>query len=145
VTVPILNVATIEARRNENRSLQRILFRVAALYGLSRHSVEFPLNERESVDSGQISVTIDPDADHSSNVGLINYSDRSLTVRYGVQAVFPGLCELVTRGGHDASLLNPVRIVATDTCTLTSGFTGWHAIGCLDFLPGSLWAGAGGG
>lgn len=59
--------------------------------------------------------------------------------------LFPGLYELIRRGGHDPSLLNPVRVTATDECRLEEDFSGWHALGCLEFLPGSIWAGASGG
>lgn len=52
---------------------------------------------------------------------------------------------MLTSGGHDPSLLNPIRAVATDRCTLTPDLSGWRALGCLDFLPGSYWAGAEGG
>jgi hypothetical protein len=124
---------------------RRVMFRVAALYGLSRASVLMPLNETEFIESGQICVTIDPEADPASNVGLIDYDTHQLRVRYGIQAVFPGLYELVTAGKHDPSLLHPVRAIATDECTVSPDYSGWHAVGCLEFLPGSLWAGAEGG
>jgi len=65
-----------------------------------------------------------------------------LTVRYGGQLVFPGLYELVMGGRFDPGLLHPVRGVATDDCTLTPDLTGWRADGRLQFLPGSIWAGA---
>jgi hypothetical protein len=118
------------------------MFGLRALYGLSPSSIRLPLNERESIDSGQVCVTIDPDADPSCNVGLIDYERGKLTVRYGGQLVFPGLYELVTGGRFDPGLLHPVRGVATDDCTLTSDLSGWRADGRLQFLPGSIWAGA---
>jgi hypothetical protein len=66
-------------------------------------------------------------------------------VRYSGQIVFPGLYHLVRGGGHDPSLLAPVKVTATDRCTLTPDLSGWHAVGCLEFMPGSYWAGAKGG
>ena len=99
------------------------MFGLRALYGLSPSSIRLPLNERESIDSGQVCVTIDPDADPSCNMGLIDYERGKLTVRYGGQLVFPGLYELVMG-------------------TLTPDRAGWRADGRLQFLPGSIWAGA---
>ena len=123
---------------------QQLMFGVRALYGLSRQSVRLPLSDTEAIDSGQVCLSIDPDADPSTNLGIIDYSQCKLTVRYGVQFIFPGLYQLITQGDHDPSLLNPVRGVATDECTLAEDFVGWRAIGCLEFLPGSIWAGADG-
>lgn len=140
-----LTVEAITARHNSSKLTQQVMFRVRALYGLSRQSIQIPLNETEAIKSGQVCVTIDPDADPSSNIGVIDYDQGKLTVRYGIHAVFPGLYQLITRRKHDPSLLNPVRVVATDECTLTPDLSGWRALGCLEFLPGSIWAGAGGG
>jgi len=142
---PVLTLDEVALRREAAQGAERVLFSVKALYGLSRQSVSLPLNESESIESGQICITLDPDADVTSNVGIIDYDLGRLTVRYGAQAVFPGLYKLVTEGRYDSSLLNPVRVTATDQCTLTPDFSGWHAVGCLDFLPGSIWAGAAGG
>jgi len=54
-------------------------------------------------------------------------------------AVFPGLYRLITSGRFDTSLLNPIRANGTDECSLTADYSGWRALGCLRFLPGSLW------
>lgn len=140
-----LTMDAITTRRNSSKLAQQVMFRVRALYGLSHQSIQMPLNETEAIESGQVCVTIDPDADPSSNVGVIDYDQGKLTVRYGIHAVFPGLYQLITQRKHDPSLLNPVRVVATDECTLTPDLFGWRALGCLEFLPGSIWAGAGGG
>jgi len=142
-----MSVALNEIREGPTtpRLAGRVLFRVSNLYGLSQESVRLPLNDTESIESGQVCVTIDPDADASSNLGLIDYQEGRLKVRYGVQVVFPGLYRLVTAGDHDPVLLNPIRAIATDECTLTEDLTGFRALGCLEFLPGSLWAGADGG
>ena len=43
--------------------------------------------------------------------------------------------ELVLNGKHDLSLLGPVRATATDECTVTEDYTGWRALGKMDFLP----------
>jgi hypothetical protein len=140
-----LSVEAVAARRQAPRSAEQVMFAIKALYGLSTHSVRLPLNAWETIDSGQICATIDPDADPSCNKGILNYSTGRLVVRYGVHAVFPGLNRLIVEGRHDPSLLHPVRAVATDDCTLTPDARGWRALGCLDFLPGSIWAGAHGG
>jgi hypothetical protein len=140
-----LTVDLIEQRRAAAKNQECVSFRIHALYGLCSSGIRMPLNEHESIDSGSICVTIDPDADSSSNSGVVNFEKGRLRVKYGAQMVFPGLHELVTTGRYDPSLLHPVRAVATDECTLTEDRSGWHALGCLDFLPGSIWAGAGGG
>ena len=140
-----LTTEAIAARRSRPKLAQQVMFRVRALYGLSRQSIRMPLNKTDAIESGQVCVTIDPDADPSSNIGIIDYDEGNLTVRYGAQVVFPGLYQLITQRQHDPSLLNPVRVVATDECTLTPDLSGWRALGCLEFLPGSIWAGAGGG
>jgi hypothetical protein len=134
----------IDERRKTPEPTQRVIFRVAGLYGLSRESVPFPVSKTESVDSGPVSVTIDPE-NLNANVGMIDYDRCYLRIRYGIHAVFPGMHQLVMSGKHDLSLLGPVRAVATDECQVTPEMTGWRALGCLDFLPGSLWAGASGG
>src|SRR6202040_1125156 len=117
---------------------------VSGLYGLCPEGVVVPLGAASPINSGPVAVTIDPDADPSCNLGMIDFAENKLKVRYGVQAVFPALYDLVISGDHDRGLLNPVRIVATDDCTLTPNLMGWRALGCLDFLPGSAWSGAGG-
>jgi hypothetical protein len=140
-----LTIEEISARRKAPEVVEHVLFRVTAMYGLCREGVSLPLSTEESIDSGPICVTIDPDGDPAGNVGIIDFERRKLRVRYAVQLVFPGLHDLVLGGQHDLALLNPPRAVATDDCTVTGDYTGWHAKGCVDFLPGSLWAGAGGG
>ena len=58
--------------------------------------------------------------------------------------MFPGLYELVHRKEYAPALLHPVRAFATDEYTMNEDRTGFHALGCLELLPGSLWAGAAG-
>jgi len=145
MSLETLTPELVSERRHALKSIRRVTFRVTALYGLSRESVALPLNETEFLQSGQVCITIDPDSDMSGNVGIIDYETAKLTVRYNAQIVFPGLYDLITRGQYDASLLNPVRVTATDECTVLPDLTGWRALGCLEFLPGSLWSGAGGG
>jgi hypothetical protein len=140
-----LTAEEIAARRGRQDAPDRVLFRVSALYGLSRGSVRLPLNRTESIESGQVCVTIDPEADPSGNIGMIDFTRRTLRVRYGCQVIFPGLHDLVMSGKFDPNLLRPPRAVATDDCTVTPDYSGWRALGCIDFLPGSIWAGAGGG
>ncbi len=141
----VLTAEAVETRRRARRPVERVIFAVSALYGLSRTSVPMPLNSEETFDSGQICLSIDAEAPPTVNIGIVDFTKRALKVRYGVQAVFPGLYSLVTTGRFDPSLLNPIRAVATDECTLTPDLRGWRALGCLEFLPGSLWAGAHGG
>jgi hypothetical protein len=135
----------IAARRLREHPTDRVVFRVAGLYGLSNESVPFPVSPTESVDSGLVSITLDPEAGAGGNVGIIDFDKCYMRVRYTIHAVFPGLHQLVMSGKHDLSLLGPVRATATDECAVTEDMTGWRALGCMDFLPGSLWAGASGG
>jgi len=138
-------IAARRVRSAETTQNQRLMFRVGALYGISLLGMRLPLGNTESIESGPISVTIDPDAHPSCNLGVVDYERRHLKVRYGAQLVFPGLFELVKTGKYDPGLLRPVRATATDECTVSDDYRGWRALGCLDFLPGSLWAGADGG
>lgn len=140
-----LSYEAVEARRAAPVPHDRVIFQVRSLYGLSTRSVALPLGAGESIESGQISFTIDPEADLSTNVGMIDYANCSLRVRYSVHAVFPGLHDLVRSGRYDLELLRPVRATATDECTVSPDYRGWRALGCMDFLPGSIWAGASGG
>ncbi len=142
---PRVSVDEIEARRALPEPTQRVAFQVAGLYGVSRDGVRMPLNRQESIDSGPVTITLDPEAPPSGNFGIVDFEQRKLRVRYHVQAVFPGLYDLVTSGKHDSSLLNPVRATATDDCEVAEDYSGWRALGRMDFLPGSLWSGAGGG
>jgi hypothetical protein len=144
--VTTLTAEAVEARRQRQVAPERVVFRVSGLYGLCAPGLSVPVGASVApIESGPIAVTIDPDADPSCNLGVIDFPNGKLTVRYGVQAVFPALYELATAGKHDPALFNPVRIIATDDCTLTPNLMGWRALGCLDFLPGSVWAGAAGG
>jgi hypothetical protein len=135
----------IAQRRAAPEPCQKVIFRVAGLYGFANDGAKFPLSPTETFDSGPIALTLDPEAGPSGNVGVVDFDAMSLRVTYHAHAVFPGIHKLVMSGKHDLSLLGPVRVVATDECRLTADLSGWHALGCLDFLPGSLWAGASGG
>jgi hypothetical protein len=123
----------------------KVAFRVAAMYGIGPKGMKMPLSRRDSIESGQVCATIDPDAGSNTNVGVIDYAANRLKVKYHAQLVFPGLFELVTSKKYDPALLRPVRATATDDCKVTGEMDGWRAFGCMDFLPGSLWAGASGG
>jgi hypothetical protein len=142
---PDLTAEAIEQRRNQVQNVDRVIFGVSGLYGLSRGSVQMPLSRTEKFDSGQVCLQGDADADPFRSIGFVEFSKMRLRVRYAIQAVFPGLYSLVTSGRYDASLLNPIRAEATDECTVLPDYNGWRALGCLEFLPGSLWAGAHGG
>jgi hypothetical protein len=135
----------IAARRLQQQPADRVVFRVAGLYGVSSHSAPFPVSRDETIDSGIVSITLDPETGVAGNVGIMDFEKRYLRVTYNVHAVFPGLHQLVMSGKHDLSLLGPVRATATDECAVTEDYSGWRALGCMDFLPGSLWAGASGG
>lgn len=142
---PAISPEEIAARRAMPPPANRIIFQVAGLYGFNREGIPFPISQTEAIDSGPVTISLDPEASPTGNLGVIDFDSFSLRVRYGVHAVFPGIHDLVMGGKHDLSLLGPVRATATDQCTVTEDMTGWRALGCMDFLPGSLWAGASGG
>lgn len=142
---PAVSPEEIAARRLQADPADRVIFRVAGLYGVSTHSAPFPISKTESIDTGVVSITLDPESGASGNVGIMDFEKRYLRVRYNIHAVFPALHQLVMSGQHDLSLLGPVRATATDECAVTEDFSGWRALGCMDFLPGSIWAGASGG
>lgn len=139
-----LTVDEVLARAEQPEPADRVIFKVDELYGLST-GTKFPLNKTESIETGPMSLTMDPRTDAATNIGMVDFGKMQLRVRYGVQVIFPGLHELVLSGQHDLNLLGPVRAIATDECTLTPDLTGWRALGCLELLPGSMWSGAKGG
>ncbi len=124
---------------------RQVIFRLAGLYGICREGISVPLNDTESIDSGPVTLMLDPDAPEGGNFGIVDFERKKLRVRYNVQLVFPGLYDLVTSGRHDPNLLHPIRATATDDCEVTDDYSGWRALGRMDFLPGSMWSGAGGG
>jgi len=140
-----LTVDEVMARREHPEPTDRVIFQVEDLYGIAPGGARFPLNETESIDTGQMCLMTDPKSSPYTNMGVVDFASKAMRVRYGVQVVFPGLHDLVMSGKHDLQLLGPVRAVATDECTLTGELNGWRALGCLELLPGSLWAGAKGG
>jgi len=48
-----LSVEVITARRNNSKFIQKVIFGVRALYGLSRQSIKMPLNETEAMSLGK--------------------------------------------------------------------------------------------
>lgn len=123
----------------------RVVTRIAGLSGLVREQVQVPLSATESVGSGPILLTLDPEADASANVGVIDFENNTMRMRYGVQIAFGGLHELVKSGEYDRALLNPPRGVSVTEAKINPDYSGWEAQSCVDFLPGSMWSGAGGG
>lgn len=144
-TETTLTVEELETRRTKPEPTRRVIFGVTGLYGISRQGMKMPLNAEESIESGQIVLMLDPQSPPSMNIGIADFEDLALRVRYGVQGVFPGLHDLVLSERFSPSLLAPIRATATDDCTIEPDLSGWHARGCLEFLPGSLWSGAKGG
>src|SRR6266478_616320 len=96
-----LTAESVEALRSQQVKPESVIFRVTALYGLCPEGVKVPLGAKGLVNSGPVAVTIDPDADLSCNLGVVDFGAHKLKVRYGVQAVFPALHDLVTSGGYD--------------------------------------------
>jgi hypothetical protein len=127
---PAVSPEEIAARRLEAEPSNRVVFRVAGLYGVSTHSAPFPISKTESIDTGVVSITLDPESGASGNVGIMDFEKRYLRVRYNIHAVFPALHQLVMSGQHDLSLLGPVRATATDECAVTEDYSGWRALGC---------------
>lgn len=122
-----------------------VVFRITALYGISKESVRFPLGGSRWVDSGPMTLCLDAEASSAGNIGTIDFSRPTLTIRYDAQLVFPGLHSILREARHEPSLLSPIRLTATDDCQVSEDLSGWRAVGCLEFLPGSLWSGAKGG
>jgi hypothetical protein len=145
VGTPAVTPQEIAARRLREQPTDRVVFRVSGLYGISKEGARFPVSATESIDTGTVALVLDPDGGASGNLGIIDFDKLYLRVRYNVAGVFPALHDLVMSGKHDLSLLGPLRATATDECRLSDDLTGWRALGCMDFLPGSLWAGASGG
>ena len=141
----MLTAEAVEARRSQQPPPAKVVFRVGGLYGFCPGGIQVPLDGGRSMETGPITITIDPEADATCNIGVVDYDALELTVRYGAQAVFPALHELAAEREHDPTLLNPVRMIATDQCSVLPDYMGWRALGCLDFLPGSVWSGATGG
>ncbi|HEX8054536.1 MAG TPA: hypothetical protein VF517_16230 [Thermoleophilaceae bacterium] len=138
-------IEEIQARRELPEPTQKVAFQIGGLYGISREGLRLPLSKTESIDSGQVAMTLDPQAPSASNFGMVDFENRKLRVQYHVQCLFPGLHDLVTEGKYDRNLLHPIRATATDDCDVYEDYSGWHARGRMDFLPGSMWSGAGGG
>src|SRR6185436_18215179 len=96
-----LTLTAVEARRSERVLPDQVIFRVSALYGLCPQGVSLPIGAGRTIQSGPVALTSDPDADSTCNIGIVDFTKNKLKVRYGAQAVFPGLYDLVTAGNHD--------------------------------------------
>ncbi len=140
-----LKVDPDASAKQEVRGGNQILFRVTSLYGISKRGMKLPINGTESIDTGPITITLDPDGEKSCNLGIVNTDSRHMKVRYGLQAVFPALQELLAQEKEENSLLNPPRAVSNNTCTLFDDGNGFLTQGLVEFLPGSLWSGTKGG
>lgn len=139
-----LDIGEVLHRGQQPEPSDRMVFAIQNLYGVSPGAT-LPLNERESFETGAITLTGDPRSPATTSIGVVDFGARSMRVRYAAEIVFPALHELVMSGQHDLSLLHPIRATATDECKVTEDFSGWHAMGCLEILPGSMWSGAKGG
>jgi len=135
----------VAARRRAPEPTTKVAFQLKSLYGFSDHSVKVPLGRDQFVDSGTVALTLDPEAAADGNFGVIDFDRTKLRVRYSVQLMFPGLYDMVQSKEYDSNLLSPARAIATDDCEISEDYSGWRALGRMDFLPGSLWSGAGGG
>ncbi len=136
---------SIETEQPKIHEDSQILFRVTSLYGISKSGMELPINRSESIETGPITITLDPDSEKSCNLGIMNLQSGRMKVRYGTQAVFPALHQLLSQETEENALLNPPRAVSNNTCTLFDDGKGFVAQGVVEFLPGSLWSGTKGG
>lgn len=123
----------------------QVLFRVTSLYGISEAGMHLPVSRKETIDTGPVTITLDPDSDKGSNLGIMNLDSGRMNVRYGIQAVFPALQRLLAEEVQDNALLNPLRAVSSNSCVLFDDGMGFSAQGVVEFLPGSLWSGTKGG
>lgn len=139
-----LDIEEVLARAEEPEPNNRVVFAVEGLYGLSPGTT-FPLNEHETIETGPMTMSADPEAHSNVSLGVVDFNEFKMRVRYAAQIVFPALHDLVMSGNHELSLLRPIRATATDECTVSDDLSGWRALGCMEVLPGSLWSGAKGG
>ena len=136
------SLGIVEPRTQEGN---QVLFRVTSLYGISKTGMKLPVNRSESIETGPITITLDPDSEKSCNLGIMNLDSGRMKVRYGIQTVFPALHQLLSQETEENALLNPPRAVSNNTCTLFDDGKGFLAQGVVEFLPGSLWSGTKGG
>ena len=122
-----------------------VLFRVTSLYGISESGMRLPINRAESIETGPITITLDPDTDKGCNLGIMNLDSDRMNVRYGIQAVFPALQRLLAEETQENALLNPPRAVSNNSCVLFDDGMGFSAQGGVEFLPDALWSGTKGG
>ncbi len=136
------SLGIVEPRTQEGN---QVLFRVTSLYGISKTGMKLPINRSESIETGPITITLDPDSEKSCNLGIMNLESGRMKVRYGIQVVFPALHQLLVQETEENALLNPPRAVSNNSCTLFDDGKGFLAQGAVEFLPGSLWSGTKGG
>ena len=123
----------------------QVLFRVTSLYGISEAGMDLPVSGNETIETGPMTITLDPDTDKGSNLGIMNLDSGRMNVRYGIQAVFPALHRLLAEEKQENALLNPPRAVSSNSCVLFDDGMGFSAQGVVEFLPGSMWSGTKGG
>ncbi len=135
----------IEMKEPKAQEGNQVLFRVTSLYGISNSGMKLPINRSESIETGPVTITLDPDSEKSCNLGIMNLESGRMNVRYGIQVVFPALHQLLAQETEENALLNPPRAVSNNSCTLFDDGKGFLAQGAVEFLPGSLWSGTKGG
>ncbi len=140
-----LTVDSVETEQPKIHEGNQVLFRVTSLYGISKSGMELPINKSETIETGPLTITLDPDSETSCNLGIMNLESGRMKVRYGIQVVFPALHQLLSQETEENALLNPPRAVSNNTCTLFDDGKGFLAQGAVEFLPGSLWSGTKGG
>ncbi len=123
----------------------RVMVRTTGFFAFVREPVQVPVSPTESIDSGSILMTLDPESDASANVGVADFKENTMRMRNTIQLAFHGLRELAVSGDYDRALLNPPRGILVTDVKINPDYSGWEAQSCLDFLPGSMWSGAGGG
>ena len=136
---------SLETEQPKIHEGNQVLFRVTSLYGISKSGMELPINKSETIETGPLTITLDPDSETSCNLGIMNLESGRMKVRYGIQIVFPALHQLLAQETEENALLNPPRAVSNNTCTLFDDGKGFMAQGAVEFLPGSLWSGTKGG
>lgn len=130
---------------DDREATDRVMFRISGLSGLVREQPQIPVSPTETIDSGPVVMTLDPEADASGNLGVADFAACTIRMRNSLQFVFGGLYEVAKSGDYDRALLNPPRGISTSDAKINPDYSGWEAQTCLDFLPGSMWSGAGGG
>ncbi len=72
---------SVEMKQPNTQEGNQVLFRVTSLYGISKSGMELPINRSESIETGPITITLDPDSEKSCNLGIMNLESGRRPIR----------------------------------------------------------------